>query len=460
MYKFIQVIKHLNLDKLGFILVILNAILLSIWAVKHTVALRNLLLGLGTFLSIIYVAVDWRQGFLRKRLIFPNNLPFIFLGLVFLWVLSHFFFFSQDPQLHLHELSSTWLRALLASVMAFGCGLVISKRPALINYLWLGLLASILAVSPRYVAKAMALHNLFAPDYEGYIFYGKIYAVMTGTILMAGLTGTLLDQWRCCGIMNCLKQGVFWLLGSLISLYSYVFIFDARNGTGLTIILFCGLFIFGLIWAAQYIKKTRSISGVKAIITLLLGLLLLGGVFWQQQVKHNSGWVYLIEDVKIAIQVDRYQEWQTSNVTGVYPKTDLGRQVTGNNYERVAWAVVGLRMLAQHPLGEGVLYGPFSRLLQVDYPKATALSTHSGWIDLGLSMGIPGLILLWGVVVSTICVCIRNHGSLMMAGIVISALLFLLYTVGELSNSHSVEILFYWLSIAAAFQVPKGGSSD
>jgi len=193
---------------------------------------------------------------------------------------------------------------------------------------------------------------------------------------------------------------------------------------------------------------------------LLLGLLLLGGVFWQQQVKHNSGWVYLIEDVKIAIQVDRYQEWQTSNVTGVYPKTDLGRQVTGNNYERVAWAVVGLRMLAQHPLGEGVLYGPFSRLLQVDYPKATALSTHSGWIDLGLSMGIPGLILLWGVVVSTICVCIRNHGSLMMAGIVISALLFLLYTVGELSNSHSVEILFYWLSIAAAFQVPKGGSSD
>ena len=451
-----QINTRWDIHKLGFFLVILNAILLSVWAIKHTVALRNCLLGLGLILSIAYVMMDWRQGSLRRQLSFPNNLPFILIGLIFVWVLVHFFLFSQDPELQLHELRSTWLRAFLGSIIAFSSGLAISKRPPLINYLWVGLLTSILAVIPRYLTKAIALNTPFAPDYFGYIFYGKIYAVLIGTILISGLSGTLWDQIRRSGISASLRQGMFWLLGVSVSLYAYVYIFDARNGIGLAAILFCGLILFGSIWWVQHIQRNKSISGAKAITASVLGLLLLGGIFWNQQAKYNPGWSHLIEDAKIGVQIDRYPEWQSSNLTGVYPKTDLGQQVTGTNYERVAWAVVGLKLLAQHPFGQGSLYGPFARLLQVEYPKATAISTHSGWIDLGLALGIPGLVLMWGVLISTIWLCIRNHGPLMMTGLVMTISLFFLYAVGELSNSHSVEILFYWLSMSAALQLSRG----
>jgi len=45
---------------------------------------------------------------------------------------------------------------------------------------------------------------------------------------------------------------------------------------------------------------------------------------------------------------------------------------------------------------------------------------------------------------------------LMMTGLVMTISLFFLYAVGELSNSHSVEILFYWLSMSAALQFSRG----
>ena len=50
-------------DYLGSGLIFLNVILLSIWAIKDTIALRNIVLVLGAITSIIYIANDWRLRF-------------------------------------------------------------------------------------------------------------------------------------------------------------------------------------------------------------------------------------------------------------------------------------------------------------------------------------------------------------------------------------------------------------
>ena len=436
-------------------LIALDTILLAVWAVKDTIALRNIALVLGAILALIVISNDWRQGSLRKQLRFPNSVPLALLALIFIWVLAHFFFLSRDPVSQFQELRSTWLRALLGVVMAFGSGLVISKRPGLINWLWCGMFVSILAAYFRYISKAVELNNLFAPDYEGYIFYGKIYAVLVGTILISGLSGTLLDKLRIDGLSKWLWQGLFWLSGSALVFYAYVFIFDARNGMGLAAILVLGLFVAGVIGLVRLSKKSTNKKGVKEITFFLVVLLFLGGVFAYQQLKHNPGWAYLIEDAKIAVQIDQYPEWQRSNSSHVYPKTDSGRQVTGNNYERVAWATVGLRLLGEHPLGEGLLHKSFRILLQANYPGATPMATHSGWIDLSLAFGVPGVILMWGILLTTFCLALRNKGPLMMTVLVLSLMLFLLYSVGELSNAHSLEILLYWFAMLAALQLPK-----
>ncbi|MBU3580997.1 hypothetical protein ICN19_03080 [Polynucleobacter sp. AP-Capit-er-40B-B4] len=442
-------------DYLGSGLIFLNVILLSIWAIKDTIALRNIVLVLGAIASIIYIANDWRFGNLKKQLRSVHTLPLILAGLLFAWVFIHFFCFSQDPISQLQELKSTWLRVLLGSILAWGTGLVILRKRMCINYLWLGILLGILAVYTQYIPKALAKNALFVPDYHGYLFEGKINGVLVGTLLIAGLTGTALDLYRQHQLSTHKWVMAFWLLGVVVVMYSYVFIYDTRNGFGLAAILFAAIILSGMLWVIKRIITKGATKELAFMIMFIVGLAILASIFTYHQIQRNTGWLTLVEDAKIAVQVDKYPQWQRSNIGGEVPQTESGRVVVGNTYERVAWAVVGVRLIGQHPLGTGVLYTPFNKLLQIDYPGATPYATHSGWIDLTLSLGIPALLLMWGILASVFYLGAKSDGSFAITVPIMAGMIFLLYLVGELNGKHAVEILFYWFAILTALQLPQ-----
>lgn len=442
-------------DYLGSGLIFLNVILLSIWAIKDTIALRNIVLVFGAITSIIYIANDWRFGALKKQLRSVHTLPLILAGLFFTWVLIHFFCFSQDPISQFQELKSTWLRVLLGSILAWGTGLVILRKPKLINYLWLGILLGILAVYIQYIPKALAKNALFVPDYHGYLFEGKINGVLVGTLLIAGLTGTVLDLYRQHQLSTHKWVMAFWLWGVVVAMYSYVFIYDTRNGFGLAAILFAAIIVSGVLWVIKRIITKGATKELAFVIVFIVGLAILASIFTYHQIQRNTGWLTLVEDAKIAVQVDKYPQWQRSNIGGEVPQTESGRVVVGNTYERVAWAVVGIRLIGQHPLGTGVLYTPFNKLLQIDYPGATPYATHSGWIDLTLSLGIPALLLMWGILASVFYLGAKSDGPFAITVPIIAGMIFLLYLVGELNGKHAVEILFYWFAILTVLQLPQ-----
>jgi hypothetical protein len=445
---------------LGNGLIFLNVILLAIWAVKDTIALRNIVLVLGAIVSILYIVNDWRYGNLKKQLNSIHALPFIFAGLIFAWVLIHFFWFSQDPVSQFQELKSTWLRALLGSILAWGTGLVILRKPIFINYLWLGILLGILALYAQYIPKALAAKAFFVPDYHGYIFNAKINGVLVGTLLIAGLTGTMLDLFRCKQLSMQKWALFFWFVGIVLAMYSYVFIYDTRNGFGLAAILFATLIAGGVVWVIKRIITKGATKELVLVIVFMAALVILATTFTHHQLQRNTGWLTLLEDAKIAVQVDKYPHWQKSNDGGAYPKFNAGREVVGNNYERVAWAVVGARLIDQHPLGFGVLYKPFNRLLQIDYSGATPYATHSGWIDLGLSFGIPALLLMWGILASVFYLGSKSEGSFRITVPIMAGMIFLLYLVGELNGEHAVEILFYWFAMLSVLQLSSGSSLE
>jgi hypothetical protein len=440
---------------LGNGLIFLNVILLAIWAVKDTIALRNIILVLGAIASMIYLINDWRFGNLKKQLHSIHALPFIFAGLIFTWVLIHFFCFSQDPVSQLQELKSTWLRVLLSSILAWGTGLVILRKPILINYLWLGMLLGILVVYAQYIPKALAAKAFFVPDYHGYLFYGKINGVLVGTLLIAGLTGTGIDLFRRQQLSVHKWAFLFWFIGVVLAMYSYVFIYDTRNGFGLAVILFAAIITGGLVWVIKRITTQGATKEMVVVIAFIAGLAILAAIFTYHQIQRNIGWLTLIEDAKIAVQVDKYPQWQRSNLSGEVPQTESGRAVVGNTYERVAWAVVGVRLIGQHPSGTGVLYIPFNKLLQIDYPGATPYATHSGWIDLTLSLGIPALVLMWAILASVFYLSGKSEGPFRITVPIMVGMIFLLYLVGELNGKHAVEILFYWFAMLTALQLPQ-----
>ena len=448
--------KKLPRYSLEWILLILSSVLLGIWAAKNTIALRNILLILGAVLTIYYMVSEFRKGGLKERLTLWKVLPVVLVGLAFLWVLAHFFLFSVDPTQQWKELKSTWFRAFLACIVGLGTGLALSRYPNRLTILWLGILVAFMVLFYQYIPRAIEQQKLLVPDYDHYLFHLKINTVLMGTILLAGVDGAFFDHLR--SIHYQLRSlnpwtVICWLIATAMALWSFVYIVDARNGIGLSSILY----LFWFACAIMLLIKTQlSQPSLKHWFGLLLAVasLLLFFFFAAQQAKLNRGWSTLIEDAKIAVQIDLYQHWQNPAQMG-YPLNSRGQTITANNYERIAWATAGSRAIFQNPQGVGVLAYPFAKhpnapKRMLEEPAKPGVATHSGWVELGLAFGLPILGLLLSSLAITFCNAVRGSYPAKMTVLGLVTLIFFLYTTGELAISHGLEILFYLLGLLPA----------
>jgi O-antigen ligase len=76
------------------------------------------------------------------------------------------------------------------------------------------------------------------------------------------------------------------------------------------------------------------------------------------------------------------------------PLNEKGESVSGTNYDRVSWAIIGMRLLSENPLGYGLVDRSFRRLAQKVWPESSLAQSHSGWIDFSLGVGVPGALLV------------------------------------------------------------------
>jgi len=442
-------------DLLGLILVLLSSILLGIWAVKGTIALRNILLGIGTPISLYYCYQYFKPS--KEKISLKNYIPIIMLGSMFCWVIFHYFFLSRFPDIQLHELKSTWLRTLLAVIVGFGTGLAILRRPNTVNLLWFGIFMSFVYLFYQYIPLAISTNNIYYRGYEQFIYPGKINGVLAGTLLIAGLLGTLLDRYSSINFKTKIFLVLFWLIGSCAVFYAYVYIFDTRNGVGL------GALIFGLVFLMLLLKIFLSLfSEADRKIVFKNGLFILALTsivcwFGWQQFKTNPGWLSTIEDAKVAVQIEKYPNWQNPSMLG-YPQTELGRQVVGNAYERFSWATAGIVIFVpENLLGVGILSKPFGVLLNEKFPHSGnyILSTHSAWVEITLAFGIPALIFTLGALFSTLFLSITTKGSFKYLPSILSIAVILVYTLGEISSQHSIEILYFWIAFLATCLFPS-----
>jgi hypothetical protein len=449
--------KDVKRDVLGWILIAISSVLLGIWAVKGTIALRNTLLGIGALISIKYI-YQFLKNY-HEKIPLKFWMPLILLGLMFCWVIAHYVFFSRFPGLQVHELTSTWLRSGLAVMVGLATGLALQKRPSALDLLWMGMVASFAFLFYEYIPKAMAASSLFAPDYFNYIFYGKISGVLAGTILIAGLCGTLadtvrLDQWLLVAFV-----GSFSVVAVTAVLYAYVFILDTRNGIALAAILL-SILCFKLMWDIFKVPRFGGIARKGRAILIFIVIGAMAALTWLgvEHIKYNRGWSSMWEDTQIAVQIEKYPQWQNPQEMG-YPKNASGQTVNINNYERIAWGVAGLQIfMPENPLGVGVLKGPFTFLLHEKYPHSgqNMPSTHSAWVEIGLAYGYPGLFLILGSLITILFLCLGSKSLFKDLASFLSLGLIMLYTVGELSNQHAIEILCYLIALMASLLLSDG----
>jgi hypothetical protein len=434
----------------GLTLILISSILLGIWAVKGTIALRNILLVVGTPLSLFYCYQYYK--FNQQKIPFKNFTPIILIGLMFCWVIFHYLFLSRFPEIQLHELKSTWLRTLLATIVGFGTGLALLRRPNAVNFLWLGILISFAYLFYQYIPLAISTNNIKYHGYDQFIYRGKINGVLVGTILIAGLMGAILDLYSSLTLKGKIIISLIWLIGTCTVLYANVYIFDARNGIGLAFIIF-SITAFGLLIKSVYSLDFKSSLPKISFLFLLASLIILFGV---QHSQINQGWSSIIDDATISIEIDNYQNWLNPREMG-YPTNERGQYVQGNTYERVSWAVVGLAVLApDNPLGVGILNRPFGALLVEKYPNAGKyiVSTHSAWIEILLAFGVTGLALTLGALISTLALSFLSKGPFSYLPATLSYSLIVLYSVGEVSSQHSIEIIYFCIAMISALLFP------
>jgi hypothetical protein len=439
-----------------FLQVVCFANLYAIWMLPGTIALRNTCLGLGALASI-YPIYQARHYFFRK-----SAIPAWLLVTLFIWAVFHLLFLAQSPVLQYEEFTSIWKRTFIGAFFALGFGITLSvaitenankqKVTTKKHICWL-------------TCKVIAYLGLFSPTAIYLIKYGMAaYGPQLGFVIAHSLQPYIgpksiyipKTSYMCFCIpmlanalgffyANLVKERwfVFTNIVYLLSIVGVLWVFNGeniKNGfvIGLLLITIFILFLGVTLFKKHFFKKMIVIGLITIASFFLLNL----------HVTKNESWKTFAADTKIAWQTEQYPQWRT----GQLPNNELGRVVSGTNYERIAWAKEGVKMIVLNPLGFGLIEQSFGRLAAGRWAGTTLTQSHSGWIDLALGIGIPGLALVLGTLLLLLPQLIASQGQSnpILGGLwwILLAML-LMWCTTEISQKVYFDALIFWLSLGA-----------
>ena len=437
-------------------IIFISSTLLAVWSLKNTIALRNALLAIGTLVALFLL---WQYSKQKRAedLSRPQSAtwgqytPLALSFAMLIWVVIHYFFFSSESGQQFQELSSTWLRVLESILIGTATGLILREHPQRAQFLWLGIYASFVYLLIHYLGVYSQTGQAFMPNY----YFSSPFGNKINTVLMGGLFISAICGSSANALLNNRPHYpwpiyCYWLLGVLTILFAVTTIIDTRNGVGVGIILIASWVLYvGASKLTQQIKLGK-LDWKIGLATLIPAILII--IFIQQHLSINRGWNNFVDDVTVAVKIDEVPNWQDVKKYG-YPKTASGEPVYPNNYERAAWATAGIHSITQNPFGYGLLEHSLGKVIRKSYPEATVRSSHSAWIDLGLAFGIPGLLLTLGALLSTIVLALKSDSPNRLVVIWIAADLLFTFTIAEVSSKHTIEILFFCITLLNAMLI-------
>ena len=445
--------------ELLFVQVFCFAILHAIWMLPGTIGLRNTCLGIGALLSL-YPLYQSRHLFLQKRAI-----PIWLIATLFGWVTIHLLFLAQDPIAQLAEFTSIWKRSAIGVIFALGMGISIAHLRKLANTstqisrwmsaCWILFYMGLLAPTLIYLIKVLL--TLYGPHWgivapqaiQMYVGTNSIYVAKTAYVafclpVFAVALGSLLRNIES-------HRWVSWsnlaYLATLPAVFAVFYAENIKNGVayGLALVLVFLLLVVASLFKGRWVPK----------VLLSLILLIASIFFLNSHLQQNDSWKTFGADAKVALNTSQYQQWKFNGEKG-YPNNALGAPVSVSNYERIAWAKEGIRLVIQNPLGYGLVERSFGRLGKIAWPDSKLHQSHSGWIDLTLGLGIPGFLLIF----TTLLILLYQMIGLIkgdqkiqnlfpnLARWTLLSLLFMWCTT-EISQKIYIDELIFWLALGS-----------
>jgi len=439
------------------------AVLYSIWNYPLTNFLSDLCLVIGALLSV-YILYIHRIFFKSKEAIL-----FWLLVLLLIWVVFHLLFLSNNFPLQLLELTTIWKRVAIAIIFALGFGIALvyslPKRGFWLLF-YIGIQMPALIFLGKYVLNDYATqYGWVVPDFfqiyrsRTSVFYmHKIdysYFCLPALALSLAQLKINLDQGRVFITAN-----LVYLL-ALLAVLATFFLGNIKNGMVYSAILIAVFIVLVLNSQLNMAASSRfKAVTLKLLLLKLLVILMVVAIsapILMHHVEQNPSWKSLLADSKVAVRVNQIDSWKYWGAKG-YPLNEYGHPVSPTNYERLAWGIVGLRLVGENPLGYGLVQESFNYLTKAKWPDSRMTQTHSGWLDLTLGIGIPGIGLILGALGIAMYRNLQNNhkkkGTYSQQTIWSSRLswvlwaLLLLWCTSEISLKIHIIALMFWISLA------------
>ena len=438
--------KHQDVVKsTSWLILIFSAALLIIWPIPETIALRHLFLVTGFFASCIFL-VRLKYLFLSK-----SSWPLWVLIGLYAWLLLHLVFFSRQPELQINELKNLWLRSLIAIFIGISLGLCLTQKTSFVQngkqsvflqyrtlIVFLGLSGTSLISFWYYTNSILVTNHLINFDVLFPLYKAKTPFVIS-TALFAPLCFVLLIE-----AINKKVSG-WWIptsfIGITLSLFSCL-MSNTKNGMAVFVVLLVFFIITLLIkirWCWQHL-----LIGVIALI-FLCSLFL---IVFQKHIDRNPALKNLTANIMVGVDIDHQNFWKDRNAFP-QPINEYGLYVDISTYERTAWFTAGTRLLKEHVQGFGLVHHSFGWLALEKWPDFYKPNgnlrgaTHSGWMDMALGIGIPGVLLIW------IPLFVAWYRSMFQEGIWFSytswtiPIMMFAYLIAEVAGAHFTEILLF-----------------
>ena len=424
----------------------------SVSILQSTIFLRNFTLIVGALIGVYLIYKNLRNFSIR------NTLPLLALALLFLWVLIHYFFFAGDPAAQFKEFSSVWKRVFLSFLFAIGLGLS-TPDASKVNKILIGIgfAATVIVFYFRQIFSIFGLGgltpffvlNYFDPNSIGYIpkYYFSIFVVpfiaLTYCFLVELLTNKHPQRFLLVAIT------FLTLLGSLYIFY----VVTNKNGFLYFLVVSLGFVLF-------IIKTKHKKITPETYLAILLLLVSLSPLFYFHIKSETiqSTWSNFFIDSEAALDFKHNDQWLHNNQwmnssPKPLPLNRYGEPVSSTTYERVAWAVKGSELILENPLGHGLVINSFGPLVKKKWPDSNLSHAHSGWIDLGLAFGIPGLGLIFFALFRTVVVCARKHSFFAKAGVWVLLSMALVFLSSEVAERILLDYFIFLIAFFTAISI-------
>jgi len=378
--------------------------LLIVWALPHTIAARNIAIFTG-----LIAALGW-LGITKPKLQWKTFWPSIFLLLVPVWVLLHYLFISELKEQQWQELSSTWLRVSAVVILGSIAGIMASQKPSRIFWLILSIcllptLTFVLFIYQVSIERAWMLSSgIFYAPFKGK--FSAVYFVICQVLVGFAVLSYAFHQNQRLNIWQIILGLALILIGIADFIAAH-----ALNGILITgLCFFLCLIIFTV--KNLFIQKHSRTHRIKLITFSIISFsILLAALYsyWVYDQRYEGKLINIIEDIKISTQLKENLAWVRDGKSIPYPLDSSGRVVNISTYERVSWIIKGFEFLQERPLGNGVSHKAFSYYMKAEFAGSSVSMTHSAWVDFGLGLGVPGLLLVW---ISILGVALRNFSKL------------------------------------------------